>query len=76
MGAREVHMKYRQIRYHLECARGLLDDNDEIDGHLALVLDHVAETVLRIEQLSEASGNVFKFPDRNLKSRIHGENKK
>lgn len=86
MGATEIKMKYRKIRSHLQDAKCLLDDGDEVDRHLALVLDHIAETVLRIEHLSNESGNVFSFsahvrnhPSKvrlNMRSQNTGDSKK
>lgn len=57
-----IGMKYRHVHSLLQEARSELDENDEVDHHLALVLDHIMKTVLRIEHLAEAKHKVVQFP--------------
>ncbi len=53
--------KYSRVRSDLEAAREWLDGSDEVDSTIALVLDQIIETVLRIEHMKTAS-NVIRFP--------------
>lgn len=57
--------KYSHVRRDLEAARKWLDGSDELDVAVALVLDQVIETVLRIEHM-KPSTNVITFPSRKL----------
>ncbi len=54
--------KYTHVRLDLETAKSWLDSRSEIDQHLSAVLDHIIETVMRIEHLGEPKhGNVLPF---------------
>lgn len=57
--------KYSHVRRDLEAAREWLDGSDELDVAVALVLDQVIETVLRIDHM-KPSTNVIAFPNRKL----------
>lgn len=54
--------KYTHVRLDLEAARSWLDDSDEVDKCLASVIDHVIETVLRIENMrAREHSNILPF---------------
>ena len=60
--------QYNLVRRDLEAARNWLDGSDEVDQHLGLVLDHVIETVLRIEHMKvRPSTNVVPFRSKPAK---------
>ncbi|MET3925907.1 hypothetical protein [Devosia sp. 2618] len=54
---------YTQVRFDLEAAREGIGTENAVDQCLGQLLDHVIETVLRIEHLTENKrSNVLQFP--------------